>query len=126
VTTVNAAIEELAARLRELEKENGTSRRRVRELELELDVCRAEVVKERTRAKEEIMKSEKARIKERDQFDRKGKGKATGEGIDWEARYHEVVEEKKGPLYLTCIQKLLTHSLIRQLWKLSLKPFVHI
>jgi hypothetical protein len=40
-------------RLEHLEEENGVSRRRVRELEYELEECKREVIRERTRWQEE-------------------------------------------------------------------------
>ncbi|KZW01501.1 hypothetical protein EXIGLDRAFT_829977 [Exidia glandulosa HHB12029] len=91
---VSNAIEELAGRLGELEQENGAARRRVRELEMELDDCRAEVARERTR----VLDAEARDRKERE----KGKARASATANDqrataniWESRYKEVVEEKK-------------------------------
>ncbi|KDQ09859.1 hypothetical protein BOTBODRAFT_58395 [Botryobasidium botryosum FD-172 SS1] len=105
---VNEAIDLLSVRLRELERENGSSRRRVRELELELDYCKAEVVKERTRVLEgveRLQKVEAAERAEKERRERKGKERmreqsviTEGDADDtkvWEARYKEAVEEKK-------------------------------
>ncbi|KAG9013566.1 hypothetical protein FRB90_005880 [Tulasnella sp. 427] len=93
----NAAVEELAARLREVERENATSRRRVKELERELEECREEVQRERTRLEEELERS-RAPSPE----DPKGKRRAVAiEPEDgnttefWKARYEEVVEQKE-------------------------------
>jgi hypothetical protein len=107
---IKATIEQLAARLREFETENITSRRRVRELELDLEKCRADVARERTRVQAEIQKQlSQNSAKERD---RKGKGRANepmasssskptnpDELQVWEARYKEVVDTKKGAFF---------------------------
>ncbi|KAJ7607022.1 hypothetical protein DFH06DRAFT_1380346 [Mycena polygramma] len=88
------------AKLHQLEEENSISRRRVRELELKLDVCKREVVKERTK----ILERDEASMHqwELDNVRAKGKGKARAldrdEDIDEEEigdRYREAVEEKK-------------------------------
>ncbi|KAJ7645512.1 hypothetical protein DFH06DRAFT_1050952 [Mycena polygramma] len=87
------------AKLHQLEEENSISRRRVRELELELDVCKREVVKERTK----ILERDEASMHQRelDHARAKGKGKARAldrEDVDDEEigdRYREAVEEKK-------------------------------
>ncbi|KIO23851.1 hypothetical protein M407DRAFT_26713 [Tulasnella calospora MUT 4182] len=95
----NAAVEELAARLREVERENATSRRRVKELERELEECKEEVHRERTRLYEEL---EKSRVQSPDASDRKGKRREVAlnpeeaNGAEfWKARYDEVVEQKE-------------------------------
>ncbi|KAJ7707141.1 hypothetical protein B0H16DRAFT_1393382 [Mycena metata] len=91
-------------KLYQLEDENGISRRRVRELELELEVCKREVARERTR----VLERSEASAIQREAADHraaKGKAKARGglsgvheqeeEGEDVGERYREVVEEKK-------------------------------
>ncbi|KAH7103404.1 hypothetical protein BKA62DRAFT_696830 [Auriculariales sp. MPI-PUGE-AT-0066] len=86
---VQDAIEELASRLANLEGENGVARRRVRELEMELDTCRADVARERTR----VLDAEARERKERE----KGKARASSndKSAIWHARYNEVLTEKK-------------------------------
>jgi hypothetical protein len=110
---IHATVDQLAHKVRELETENVTSRRRVRELEHDLAKCRADVIRERTRMQIELQK-------QRDTApgpskDRKGKAKAVDaeQLIDLdddvpaadalpqdrrrlEARYQEVLEAKKG------------------------------
>ena len=88
--TLNA----VQSQLRELEAENGISRRRVRELEMELDEAKREVVRERSR----MIEREEVATKPRPAT-RKGKDKAFGaDDLDDERireRYKEAVEEKK-------------------------------
>jgi len=86
---VHDAIEELAGRLSDLEGENSAARRRVRELEMELDSCRADVARERTR----VLDAEARERKERE----KGKTRAAAADTSavWQARYQEVLEEKR-------------------------------
>ncbi|KAJ3715531.1 hypothetical protein C8R42DRAFT_681168 [Lentinula raphanica] len=91
-------------KLEQLENENGISRRRVRELELELEICKKDVARERTR----VLQKEEAILQNQRELERavadakksmKGKGRArdTSVHIDAEAsmRYKEAVEEKK-------------------------------
>jgi hypothetical protein len=85
------------SKLARLEDENGISRRRVRELEYELEICKEDVVRERTRV------LEAGDLGLRSRTNSKGKAKATnnlGRDRDGEeditVRYKEVVEEKKG------------------------------
>ncbi|KAJ7043943.1 hypothetical protein C8F04DRAFT_1361591 [Mycena alexandri] len=93
-------------KLHQLEDENGISRRRVRELELELEVCKREVARERTRVLE--LNEASAIQREADHahaHGRAAKGKAKAraglssvheaEEEDIGERYREVVEEKK-------------------------------
>ncbi|KAJ7164614.1 hypothetical protein C8R43DRAFT_1166592 [Mycena crocata] len=91
------------AKLHQLEDENSISRRRVRELEVELEVCKREVVKERTRILEQDEISVHENVKG------KGKARATDHGtsLELEKRYREVVEEKKALESL--ISTLRTH-----------------
>ncbi|KAJ7696012.1 hypothetical protein B0H17DRAFT_1270306 [Mycena rosella] len=100
-------------KLHQLEDENSISRRRVRELELELEVCKREVAKERTRILERDEVSLQQREWEAANARGKGKGKARAAeysaSIDAEMqeRYREVVEEKKALESL--ISTLRTH-----------------
>ncbi|KAF8969022.1 hypothetical protein BDZ97DRAFT_1754952 [Flammula alnicola] len=89
--------------LRDLEDENSISRRRVRELEMELEECKREVARERTR----LFEREELSVRQQHpdwsyRSAGKGKGKARArEGppeIDdarLHARYKEAVDEKK-------------------------------
>jgi len=121
-TTVGAVpvtVDQLAHRIRELETENVTSRRRVRELEHDLEKCRADVVRERTRVQIELQRQQDQAAGS--SKDRKGKAKAVDaeQLIDLddgeldpnalpqdrrrlEARYQEVLEAKKGIHYVIC------------------------
>lgn len=91
------------SQLEDLRLENSISRRRVRELEMELDVCKREVAKERTRLFEREASEARQYMEpsRRGVLRNKGKGKAA-EGppeISDEhlhARYTEAVEEEKG------------------------------
>ncbi|EPQ54722.1 hypothetical protein GLOTRDRAFT_139237 [Gloeophyllum trabeum ATCC 11539] len=95
----------LQSKLARLEDENGVSRRRVRELELELDACKREAARERT-----VLLEDSGRH-------RQGKSKAMGskqpvagpstmpEGN--EKRYQQIIEEKKALEAL--ISTLRTH-----------------
>ncbi|QRW06707.1 hypothetical protein RhiLY_05706 [Ceratobasidium sp. AG-Ba] len=97
-TLTNAQLEQLSERLRDLERENGTARRRVRELEMELEYCRAEVERSRTLANiedaERAQANEKKAANERAEWDRRIH-QAEAATSEWETRYREVVEEKK-------------------------------
>jgi hypothetical protein len=88
------------SKLLHLESQNGISRRRVRELEMELESCKEDVKRERTRVleREEVIavqhagnsptgKRSAAKI---------AKGKAKATELNLGERYREVVEEKKG------------------------------
>ena len=90
------ALDALQTRLQTLERENGVSRRRVTELEFELEECKAEVAKERTRVRErERENDQEAQIERERERQRHVRGKMREE----EKRYREVVEEKKGHLF---------------------------
>lgn len=112
---LNAAIEEIALRLRQVERENTTAKRRVRELELELDECKEEVQRERARFQEEMRRQQ-----ERSFNDRKGKMRQTAEeeelAIYWEKRYREVLEQKEGTFTFTQHLSCLANHL-HQLWR---------
>lgn len=91
------------SQLEDLRLENSISRRRVRELEMELDVCKQEVARERTRLfeREESDAHRYMDPSRRSGLRNKGKGKAT-EGPPeitddrLHTRYTEAVEEEKG------------------------------
>ncbi|KAJ3850657.1 hypothetical protein EV368DRAFT_44833 [Lentinula lateritia] len=91
-------------KLEQLEDENGISRRRVRELELELEMCKKDVARERTR----VIQKEEAILQNQLELERavadakrsmKGKTRARDTSmhadIDSSVRYKEAVEEKK-------------------------------
>ncbi|KAK0187925.1 hypothetical protein F5146DRAFT_934495 [Armillaria mellea] len=96
-----SAISAVQSKLRELEDENGVSRRRVRELEHELELCKIEVTKERSilMQKEEYLAEQQRELELEEARRRKGKGKAKARDISFSredtSRYLEVVEEKK-------------------------------
>ncbi|KIM72446.1 hypothetical protein PILCRDRAFT_829734 [Piloderma croceum F 1598] len=92
------------SKLAHLESENAILRRRVRELERELDACKIEVVREHSR----VMERESVIIQQYENVQRQtqrtetqGKGKGKAKTIQFEdngkleERYREVVEEKK-------------------------------
>lgn len=95
------------SKLAHLESENGISRRRVRELERELDACKAEVQRERTR----VMERESMILQQREPSHRSRRAEKIkanksarfedDEGL--EQRYREVVEEKKGKSFDVCV-----------------------
>lgn len=91
------ALNEVQAKLYRLDEENGISRRRVRELEMELEVCKREVARERTRVleREEMLVQHKFESERRQAKD-KGKQKEQDDLEVVERRYREAVEEKKG------------------------------
>lgn len=87
-----ASLNTLHTRLNHLETENSIARRRVRELEYELDQCRRDVVRERTR----VMESQDisaARIAVPSPSRVKGKKREADPNA---SKYFEVVQEKKG------------------------------
>ncbi|PSS06838.1 hypothetical protein PHLCEN_2v3557 [Hermanssonia centrifuga] len=75
------------SKLKHLESENSISRRRVRELELELEECKKEVALERTKV------LEREQIITQQQRDRLAQ--STTKTQEEESRYKEAVEEKK-------------------------------
>jgi hypothetical protein len=81
ITVLNSVQSKLAT----LEEENGVSRRRVRELELELEACRQDVVRERTRVLERESRAARERA-----------GLSRLEAEENERRFKVVIEEKKG------------------------------
>ena len=103
--------------LAHLESENAISRRRVRDLERELDACKVEVARERSR----VMERESVIVQQCDDVQRQtqrtetqGKGKGKAKTIQFEddgkleERYRKVVEEKKGTRfsYILCARDL--------------------
>ena len=94
-----AALALVQQKLVHLDSENDTSRRRMQELEQELDECKQQVVRERQRvlqreatiARERIQRDSKASV-----LRGKGKGRAEEDAEEVQSRYKEAVEEKKG------------------------------
>lgn len=89
------ALETLTRRLRHIEKENATSRRRVTELEMELDTCKQDVVRERTRL-HDLSRSQQQKSFSPSKQQRTVSSSSVQES---ERRYRQVVEEKKGEWY---------------------------
>ncbi|KAJ3559487.1 hypothetical protein NM688_g313 [Phlebia brevispora] len=87
------------AKLANLEAQNGVSRRRVRELELELEQCKQEVARERARVfdREQFITQQRADAKNQRQKLAENARTAqvrVSEAVD-SSRYQEVVEEQK-------------------------------
>ena len=98
--------------LSHLEAENSVSRRRVLELELELEACKKEVARERTRILEQEQSisrdgepskkrvvSQRERMQQQQQQQSRQQKKAEDDQVELaaaEARYKAAVEEKKG------------------------------
>ncbi|KAF8904145.1 hypothetical protein CPB84DRAFT_1773556 [Gymnopilus junonius] len=83
--------------LLDLEEENGISRRRIRELEMELEECKREVARERTRLFEREEQNARS-FSYQSRFKGKAKAADAPPELDDErlhARYKEAVEEKK-------------------------------
>lgn len=98
-----AMLNAVQSKLQYFEEENGISRRRVRELELELEVCKRDVARERTRVleREEVIVQQQrdasliAASRRRD----KGKTRAKDTTTEQEGlyqKYREAVEGQKG------------------------------
>ncbi|KAF9049540.1 hypothetical protein BDZ89DRAFT_1242391 [Hymenopellis radicata] len=96
-----SAISAVQSKLRQLEAENGISRRRVRELEHELELCKIEVARERSILvqREEFLAQQQRETELEEARRRKGKGKAKARDAslyqEEVSRYQEIVEEKK-------------------------------
>ena len=97
----------MQSKLAYLESEHNISRRRVQELELELEQCKKDVARERTRVlqveMEGVERQHAATMKA--YADRKGKGRAvpSSPSAEGHARYCEAVEEKKGVMETDCL-----------------------
>ena len=88
----------MQSKLTYLESEHSISRRRVQELELELEHCKKDVAKERTRVLQmEMEDAERQHAATMKAYaDRKGKSRASSPTAEDHARYREAVEERKG------------------------------
>ena len=98
-----ASLNSLHVRLTHLENENSIARRRVRELEYELEQCKREVVRERTR----MMESQdaidvSARLPGPSTSCAKGEEKKSRELDQSTTKYFEIAEEKKGSILYSC------------------------
>jgi uncharacterized Fe-S center protein len=104
-----ASLNTLHARLTHLETENGVARRRVRELEYELEQCKRDVVRERTRIMEsqDAIDISAARIAGPSTSRAKGKEKKNKETDQHASRYFEIVEERKGDCKSICVRCFL-------------------
>ena len=103
---VNNALDSLSRRLRDLERENAVSRRRVTELELELETCKADVVRERTRLNQE---TSKVASTSNPRLNRSYTVPGDTSFREMEHRYKQAVQEKKGVHFcpLACLQILI-------------------
>ncbi|KAF8552741.1 hypothetical protein OG21DRAFT_1511060 [Imleria badia] len=92
-----ASLNALHTRLNHLETENSIARRRVRELEYELEECKRDVVRERTRImdSQDAIDLSAARIAAPSTSRAKGKEKRTKDVDPYASKYFEVVQEKK-------------------------------
>ena len=90
----------MQSQLRDLEDENSISRRRVRELEMELEECKRHVARERTRLIERDELNDLGGYGGGKTIRNKGKGRAVEPSVIDDERLHErykdAVEEKKG------------------------------
>ncbi|KAI9568343.1 hypothetical protein HD554DRAFT_2328652 [Boletus coccyginus] len=92
-----ASLNALHTRLNHLETENSIARRRVRELEYELEECKRDVVRERTRIMEsqDAIEVSAARLAVPSTSRAKGKERRNKEVDPYASKYFEVVQEKK-------------------------------
>jgi hypothetical protein len=86
----------LQKKIAHLDEENHTSRKRMKELEGELDVCRQDVERQR----ELVMHREEILVKQRRAepaaSNSKGKARSVEDTKEEQKRYKQAVEEKKG------------------------------
>ncbi|KAG6372822.1 hypothetical protein JVT61DRAFT_7229 [Boletus reticuloceps] len=92
-----ASLNALHAKLNHLETENSIARRRVRELEYELEECKRDVVRERTRIMEsqDAIDASAARLAVPSTSRAKGKERRNKDADPHASKYFEVVQEKK-------------------------------
>jgi len=89
---LQSAMNVLQKKIAHLDAENQTSRRRMKELERELDVCRQDVERQR----EQVTRREDLLLKQRPEAKSKGKVRAVEDPKEEQKRYEQAVEEKKG------------------------------
>lgn len=99
-----ASLNALHTRLNHLETENSIARRRVRELEYELEECKRDVVRERTRIMEsqDAIDISAARVAIPSTSRVKGKERRQKDMDPNASKYFEVVQEKKGDCKSNC------------------------
>lgn len=104
-----ASLNALHTRLNHLETENSIARRRVRELEYELEECKRDVVRERTRimGSQDAIDISAARIAVPSTSRAKGKEKRQKDTDPYASKYFEVVQEKKGDSESNYVKYLL-------------------
>lgn len=88
----------LQNKIAHLDAENYTSRKRMKELERELDICRQDVERQREqviRREEQLVKQQRA---DAINTKLKGKARAVEDTKEEQIRYKQAVEEKKGAL----------------------------
>ncbi|KAG6836257.1 hypothetical protein H0H93_009733 [Arthromyces matolae] len=111
------------SKLQHLEEENGISRRRVRELELELDVCKRDVARERTRVleREEIIVQQQrdASFGPSPRRKEKGKARAKDMSMNQEGTYQRYTEAVEGQKALEALITQLRSHLTRLTSELS-------
>ncbi|KAG5353911.1 hypothetical protein C0989_000154 [Termitomyces sp. Mn162] len=118
-----AMLNTVQSKLQHFEEENGISRRRVRELELELEVCKRDVARERTRVleREEVIVQQQrdvsfnAALRRKD----KGKGRAKDMTTDQEGLYQKYKEAVEGQKALEALITTLRTHLTRLTAELS-------
>ena len=108
------AMNHLQKKIAHLDAENHTSRKRMKELEHELDVCRQDVERQRKSVvQREDLFVERQRM-EAASSRTKGKARATEDARVEQKRYKQSVEEKKGlllsPVYPPVLMLNLRHS----------------
>jgi hypothetical protein len=115
-----------------MESQNAIARRRVRELEMELETCKEDVRRERTRVLESEEVDALRSIDDGAIARRSAKGKAKEKSrevsfeFDRGKRYREVVEEKKGELHASMLILHPRFTSRNQLWKRCSRLFVPI
>lgn len=117
IARLTATLGIVQAKLSNLEAQNSISRRRVRELEVELEQCKHDVHRERNRAydREHVISQQRADAKAQKQklADTARLVEERASGAADQSRYKEVVEEQKGK---SCITASLKPALtLRQL-----------
>ena len=105
-----ASLNTLHTRLNHLETENSIARRRVRELEYELEECKRDVVRERTRImdSQDAIDTSAARIPVPSTSRAKGKERRNKDMDPPASKYFEVVQERKGE----CKSNYVKHVLL--------------
>jgi hypothetical protein len=112
----------LQNKISHLDVENHTSRRRMKELERELDVCRQDVETQRrlVMLREELLVNQHRTGAATSNS--KGKARSVEDTKEEQKRYKQAVEEKKG-LHILLFICLLYSTTRRQRWNPSLPPF---